>query len=156
MVFVPERNEAVKPSIEEMAKGSFIVKNPNGILLTPPGIGLLSKIEKDFKVNFTKLRPSEVGDALPRFILDRLDLAKEMEISLEKNEVGIKIFDSIYGKLYRDDSYLAVVRVFGCPIVSAVACALAKSTGKFVTVQSITVEPEAGIAARLAVVEVGN
>jgi hypothetical protein len=141
IVFVSAESNAVMPSIGEMAEGKFLVKNPKGMLVAPPGLGLLTQIEKKLNVDFTKIELSELCDVLPRFILDNF-LAKNIVMTLEGNQANLKIIDSLYKNLYSAENNLRSVSILGCPIVSAVACALAKASGKTVTIQKKKVSPD--------------
>jgi len=135
VAFVSAESESGMPSIQELAAGKFSLENPKGVLVTPPGLGLLTQIEKEAKLDFSKMSLSELCEVMPHFILDDFSLAKEMEMILDENQVNLKIFDSIYKNLYSAESNLKSIGILGCPIVSAVACALAKASGKPVTIQ---------------------
>jgi hypothetical protein len=153
VVFVPETNDAEIPSIEEMAEGRFLLKNPKGILIVPPGSGLLSRIENDYKTDFTNMRIKDLCEILPKFILENLGLAEEMELSFQEERLDVKVTGSLYKGLYSDESILRSVRILGCPLMSAVACALAKATGKIVTVQNLQVYPNGEIKAECNVIQ---
>jgi hypothetical protein len=139
VVFISAENEADMPSIQELAESKFLLQKPQGVLVTPPGLGLLTQIEKKVKVDLTKISLDELCEVMPRFILDNFSLAKEMEMTIEENQVNLKLSDSIYKNLYSDENNLKSIMLLGCPIVSAVACALAKASGKPVTIQKMDV-----------------
>jgi hypothetical protein len=141
VVFIPQNSESVIPSIEEIAKGKFMLENPEGISLSPPGVALLTQFEKQMGTDITKLELTELCESLSRLILEQFQLAKEIEIKPEENGVHIRITDSIYAHLYNDE-HLKSVHLLGCPLVSAIACAVAKTTGKVVTIQKDKVLPE--------------
>ena len=137
VVFVPAKDSDQIPAIDSLAEGKFMVKKPEGFLIIPPGLGLLGKIEKDFSIDFTKTSIDDLCELMPKFVLDNLNLAKAMELEVGENQVGIKLYDSIYKGLYQNDVSLKSISFLGCPIISAVACALAKATGKSVSVQDL-------------------
>jgi hypothetical protein len=139
IVFVSAENESATPPIQELAESRFLLQNPKGALVTPPGLGLLTQIEKKLNVDFTKLSLEELCEAMPRFILDNFSLATEMEMTLEQNQVNLKLTDSIYKDLYSAENNLKSITLLGCPIASAVACALAKASGKPVTIEKTDV-----------------
>jgi len=130
------------PSIEELAKSKFILENPNGICVAPPGLGLLEQCERELKKDLAKLKLTDLREALPPLIVESLGLAKEMEMNIKDNHVYIKIFDSIYKNLYVAEENLKSVHFLGCPLISAIACALAKVSGKTVTIQGIKVSTD--------------
>ena len=70
-------------------------------------------------------------------LLQKLNLTKDVEIAINGDEATLKINDSIYRNLYDQKYGLKSVTIIGCPIVNAVACAIAKSTGKPVAFQTI-------------------
>jgi hypothetical protein len=141
IIFIPAESNFKPPSIEEMAESRFLLTNPKGMLVTPPGNGLLNQIEKQLHQDFTKIQLDEVCEVLPRFLTQDFNLAKALEMTPSKNEVNIKITDSIYQNLYLTETSKSV-SIIGCPLVSAVACALAKSSGKFVTIYELQVSPD--------------
>jgi hypothetical protein len=130
------------PSIEELAKSKFLLENPNGICVAPPGLGLLAHLEKELGKDAAKLQLSELCESLPPVISESLQLAKEMEMKTEENQIYLRMLDSTYKNLYGAYGELKSIHFLGCPIVSAVACALAKVTGKMVTIQKDNVSPD--------------
>jgi len=142
VVYVSAENEENMPSVTALAESKFLVQNPNGVLVAPPGLGLLTQIEKKANVDFTKTPLNELCELLPRSILDNVSLAKEMEMAIEENQVKLKISDSIYKNLYSSENNLKSISILGCPIVSLVACAIAKAAGKPVTIQKQNISPD--------------
>lgn len=142
VVFVSGKNDGEMPSIEEIAKGKFISKTQKGILMAPPGSGILAQIEDKTKVDFTKIDLSELCEVMPNFIMQELNLARAIEMKLEGEQIHLKMFDTLYKGLYSSRNNLKSVILLGCPIVSAVACAIAKNSGRVVTIQKQQVSPE--------------
>lgn len=133
------------PSIEELAKSKFLLQNPNGICIAPPGLGLLTRFEKELRKDITELKPDELCENLPQLIVENLQLAKEMEMKTENNRFHVRIIDSTYKNLYTTEENLKSIHYLGCPLVSAIACAIAKATGKIVTIQKDNISPEGEI-----------
>jgi hypothetical protein len=142
VVFVSSRKDNELPLIDDIAKAKFMVQNSMGVLLTPPGLGLLNLIEKSLNREFSNKNLNEVCGALPELILGQMSLAKEMEIKLDKNRVYLKILDSVYKGLYDNHKNIMSVTYLGCPIVSAIACAFAKATGKPVSLEKLQASPD--------------
>ena len=67
-----------------------------------------------------------------------------MVMEAEENRVQLKITDSIYKTLYQEAD-LKSVRFLGTPLESAIACAIAKSTGKPVFIQDSKFDSETDI-----------
>jgi hypothetical protein len=60
----------------------------------------------------------------------------------------LRVNGVLFESLYRPDNFFKSVRMLVCPVVSAVACALAKSSGKFVVISELMVYPRgAGVEA---------
>jgi len=142
VVFISAKNDSEMPSIEEIATGKFMSKSKKGVLVTPPGSGVLTQIEEKMNVDFTKMKLYEICKVLPIFILQDLNLAKAMELKLDGDQVHLTMFDSLYRNLYSLRNNLKSVKILGCPIASAVACALAKASGRTVTIQKLQVSPD--------------
>jgi hypothetical protein len=142
IVFISADSGPGMPSIEEMAKSGFLLENPKGICVAPPGLGLLTQFEKELRTDITKLDLKELCETLPPIILENFQLAKEIEMKTEKNQVHLKIFDSIYTNLYGREQNLKSVHFLGCPLISAITCAIAKTTGKIVTIHQDNVSPD--------------
>ena len=141
VVFVSATNDSEMPPIEVIAKGKFTSENPKGVLLAPPGLGILTQIEEKSNMDFTKVDLNDLCTLMPRFVLQDLNLAKEMEMEPNENQVHLRIYDSLYKNLYSSQAEFKSVNLLGCPIASTVACALAKTSGKTVTIQKQQVSP---------------
>jgi hypothetical protein len=84
----------------------------------------------------------DLATSLPQLLLENFQLAKEIEMKAENHLIILKITDSVYKNLYRDET-LKSVTLLGDPLVSAVACTIAKATGKQVTIQTLNISPDA-------------
>jgi hypothetical protein len=144
VVFISADSDAGMPSIEEMAGSRFLLENPKGICVAPPGLGLLTQFEKEVKMDITKVELGELCETLPRLILENFQLASEIKMRTERNQnqVHLKILDSVYKNLYSREENLKSVHFLGCPLVSAIACAIAKATGKIVTLYRDRISPD--------------
>jgi hypothetical protein len=141
IVFISADADSNLPSVEEMATSKFATKNPKGIILIPPGSGLMEQFEQSMGADLTKISLEDFCTSLPQIILENFQLAKDIEMITENGQVHLKTTDSVYKSLYRDEK-LKSLRLLGCPLTSAVACAIAKAIGKPVFVQSINVSPD--------------
>jgi len=115
--------------------------NPNGIIISPPGLGLVDQFERELRMNLSKINLEDLCEILPKTIQEDLQLVKEVDMKAEGNLVHLKITDSIYKSLYREAD-LQSVRFLGSPLESAIACVIAKSTGKPVTIQESRIESD--------------
>ena len=130
------------PTIEERTKKQFLVKNPTGICIIPPGYGLAVLLEKEIKTEFAKIGLEQLCETLPTIVVNDLELAKEFEIDREKDIIHVKMIDSVYEGLYSSEQDLKSVHSIGCPLTSAIACALAETTAKAVTIVGDAVSPD--------------
>ena len=142
IVFIPLDAKQNAPSIEEMATSKFITKNPKGVILIPPGSSFQDQFEAVLRTDITKMSLEDLATSLPQLLLENFQLAKEMEMKVENNLITLKTIDSVYRNMYHDET-LTSVELLGDPLVSAVACAVAKATGKQVTVQTLNISPDA-------------
>jgi len=133
-VFISADTGSSMPSIDEMAKSKFMLKNPNGICISPPGLGLLIQFEKELGMDLTRMELDDLLETLPQLVTENIHLAKQVEIKKEDGKIRLRIFNSVYRDLYVKEG-LKSIHLLGCPLVSAVACAIAKSSGKAVTIE---------------------
>lgn len=142
ITFIPADTNLTTPSIEEMATSKFLTKNPKGVILIPPGSSYLDQFEKLLRTDITKMNLEDLSTSLPQIILENFQLAKEIEIKTQNNQITLKTTDSIYKNLYHEET-LKSVRLLGDPLVSALACTIAKATGKQLTIQTLNTSPDA-------------
>lgn len=142
IVFIPARDTSIVPAIEERTKKRFLVKNPTGICITPPGHGLTILLEKEIKTGFAKIGLEQLCEALPTIVVSDLELAREFEINRERDIIHVKMIDSVYEDLYSNEQDLKSIHSIGCPLTSAIACALAETTAEAVTIVGDAVSPD--------------
>jgi hypothetical protein len=141
IVFISADESTSVPSIEEMAESKFMLRNPKGVSITPPGSGLLDQFQTELKLDPTQIDLETLCETLPNLILENFQLAKEIEMKPETDQVNTKISGSIFKSLYLEKG-LTSVHSLGCPLVSAIACAVAKTTGKAITINSLKLDQE--------------
>jgi hypothetical protein len=155
VIFIPAQDTVMIPTIEELAKKQLLVKNPKGICITPPGSGLVSLFENELtppgsglvsflglKVDFSKFDLDSLSNSLSKVITENLGLARNFEMTIQNSLVHVRISDSVYKGLYSREHGLKSIHTIGCPLTSAIACALAKTTGKLVTIDKDEVSPD--------------
>ena len=135
LVFVSAEDTAEMPSIEELAEGKFLLKDSKGVLIAPPGLGLLEEMESKLNLDLTKTGLAELSEVLPQFLLENFGIAKDIALTVKEHGIELRIHDSIYKNLYSAEKHLKSVGMLGCPLASVVACALAKVSGKPVIIQ---------------------
>jgi hypothetical protein len=128
-----------------MAESKFVGSKVKGIFVCAPGSAILDQLEKKSKVDLSKVNKEELFEILPNLFINNLALANEISLSQKDEEIRLMLKDSAYQNLYSRQFGLKSIILIGCPIASAVACALAKSTGKRVVLQSLKIGLETKI-----------
>jgi len=141
IVFIPAEADSGPPSIEEIANSKFITRKPKGICITAPGSALADQLEKMLRADITKMNLEDLCTSMPQIILENFQLAKNVEMKTEDHNVTLKTTDSVFKNLYAEQGPKSV-RLLGCPLISAVASALGKATGKATQINSINTSPD--------------
>ena len=141
IVFISANDEEGLPAINEIAEGRFLLEEPKGMILTPPGLGLVEYLEEELRINFTRMGLEDLCELLPKVFPEDLQLAKGMTMVAEGKLVYLNIVGSIYKSLCYDEEVQSV-HLLGSPLVSAIACAIAKTTGKPVTIQDTVINSD--------------
>jgi len=152
-IYIPKQKNAVLPRPEQTRKYEkrLLVGNSQGILgiiLTPPGAELTKLFEKTLKTSFIIVDLEQLQRDLPKLCVEDLEIAEDLKIQIVKNSasfsqtkidaIHVKITNSIYKDIYKEARKLPhICGQIGCPICSAIACAIAKSSGKPVTIEKI-------------------
>ncbi|MGD6850530.1 MAG: hypothetical protein ACQCN6_00540 [Candidatus Bathyarchaeia archaeon] len=134
VVFISESFDG-KPSIEELAQGKFISAQSRGVFVTSPGSGIMAQVERQLRLDLSKIDLTDLSAILPKCLTENLNLARSADMTLTHNGAQFKASGIIYDSLYNPESKPKSVGLLGCPVVSAVACALAKTSGKTVIIQ---------------------
>jgi hypothetical protein len=138
--YIPAAEATGELPIEELGKGHFQIERPKGVLITPPGFGIIDRLEQKRDTIFEKITIDELMETLPKLLND-FSFAKEISMARNENEITLKVVGSLYKNLYSKKYDLRSVFILGCPIINAAACAIAKSSGKLVSVKRIDISP---------------
>jgi len=144
-VFVPATNSTDIPSSEELAEGKVILKNPNGIRLVPPGLQITNLLETEMKTEFTKVDLDYLQNNLAKALIEDLETVEDFEMETNNNTVHIKMTRPIYADLYKQEKLQNVCQRVGCPLCSAIAIILTRTTGKPTRIQKIQFNKEENI-----------
>ncbi len=135
-VFIPLKKKIAVPPVEEVAKEKVLLKNPDGICLTPSGLSLVNLYEDKLGTDFTRVDLYYLVSNLPKLFIEDLEIAEDFEMNPVRDIVHVRITGSIYNNMCREIEKLTnVCRSFGCPLCSSIGCALAKATGKPVVIE---------------------
>jgi hypothetical protein len=142
LVFVPTKPNQPFPTTKETDAQKLEIKDPAGLLITPPGLGLSKLLEKELKRSFTETSIKDLETQLPK-LFDRLEITKYLSIHTEESKITVNIRNSVLDDLCRQTAKLEKThKTVGCPLSSALACIFAKATGKSITIQAEETEPD--------------
>jgi hypothetical protein len=104
--------------------------------MIPPGLALANMIEKHLNMDLTKCSLETLRERLPKLLIEDLEIAQDFEMQANGAEVRLRFSESIYYDFCQEirDS-TRVCAGLGCPMCSAMACVLAISTGKPVSLE---------------------
>jgi len=130
-MFVPFERKLVIPPEEVVAKGKVFLENPKGICLIPPGLGLANLYEEELGKNFVKVDLNYLRSNLPKLLVEDLEIAEDLEISVESDVICVRIEKPLYIDV---PEYAQKVpksfNIIDHPLSSSIACALARAIGK--------------------------
>lgn len=136
--YIPKQEEEKLPTPEQTQKQEtkIFLENPNGILLTPPGAELAKLFEKTLETSFTRVDLQYLQQNMPKLFIEDLEIAQNFDMTIENNKIHIKIQNSAYKNLNKEAENLSnLYTSLGSPISSAIACALAKASGKPIIIE---------------------
>jgi hypothetical protein len=138
LVFIPETLKTPLPTPKE-SNEKQLTNEKTGAFVTPPGSALSRLFEEELGFSFTKTDLNQIQNKLPKLLVEDMELAENAEIQIQNNTVTLEITGSILDEICRQtDSQPKTHMQVGCLLSSAIACALAKATGKPVTIQKET------------------
>jgi len=139
-VYMSTRSDSPLPSSEQIQsqKDRVFLNNPWSILITPPGAELSKLFEEKLRTSFTAVDLQYLEQRLPSLLTEELQIADNFEITGENGCVHVRIESSVCGDMHREAEALSLSHIYdslGCPLCSAIATALAKTTGKPVIIE---------------------
>jgi len=154
-IFIAKNKSTKLPTAEEMQQqgGKTFLENPESALITPPGISLSKLFEKTLGTTFTGVDLEYLRQNLPKLLIEDLEIAENVEIETEyqdtdeitdsvfenrikDNLIHVKITNSIFKNLCKENRKLShMCCTIGCPLCSAIACALTKVTGEPIIIE---------------------
>jgi hypothetical protein len=138
LVFIPKTPKTSLPTPEETNEKE-LTNQETGAFITPPGAALSRLFEHELGFSFTKTNLIQVKFKLPKLLVEGLELAESAKIQIQGNTITLEITANILDEICRQtDSQPKTHKQVGCLLSSAIACVLAKATGKPVTIQSET------------------
>ncbi len=139
LAYIPKTKRMMPPSLEEiqLQGGKLFVSNPDGILMQPPGAGLVALMERTLGTSFMKQDLPYLQHNLPTLFIENLELAQDFRMEILENTVVVNIENFFHRELLGgNEGSSRLDNVLGWSISSAIACALAKATGRLIVIQS--------------------
>jgi len=157
-IYIPKNKNTNLPTPEQIQQqeNKTFLKNPEAALITPPGFSLSKLFEKTLGKTFIVVNIEYLQQNLPKLFIEDLEIAENLEIQIEPHKVAKKLADSaaatqlkndiihvkITNSIYKDMCEEArklphTFGTIGCPLCSAIACALTKATGKPIIIEKI-------------------
>lgn len=141
-IYIPKQENISLPKPEQIRKYEkrLLVRNSQGILgiiLTPPGAELTKLFEKTLKTSFIIVELEHLQRDLSKLFVEDLEIAEDLKIQIVKSSgpfsqtkidaIHVKITNSIYEDICKEARKLShICSQIGCPICSAIACAIVK------------------------------
>jgi len=135
VLFIPAKKELVIPAIDDTLKEQIFV-NPLGIRLIPLGKGLVDLFEKELATDLARTDLDYLLNNLPKLLVEDLEILRDFEMDVNDDLVKVRMTGFVYFNLCSEARKLSnICSRVGCPLCSAIAYALAKATGKAVTIE---------------------
>ncbi|MDH7564237.1 MAG: hypothetical protein QHH24_05070 [Candidatus Bathyarchaeota archaeon] len=138
--FIPKQDTGSLPTPEQIQEqeNNLFIENPQGILLPPIGGELTKLFEKTLETSFTRIDLPYLQQNMPKLFIEELEIAQNLEIEKKDNTIRVRVENTNYTYLAKKASaLLQMFQSLGCPLSSAIACSLAKTTGKPVIIDSL-------------------
>lgn len=125
-----------------MAPEKVFLKNPNGVCLTPSGLGRANVYHEELGKDFAKADLNYLQNNLPKLFIEGLETADDLEITPQSGFIRVKVTGSIYQDLFKEVRKLPnICRSLGCPLCSSIAIALTRATGKPFVIEKSEISP---------------
>jgi hypothetical protein len=110
--------------------------------LIPPGNELAKLFEKELKINLAKTNLSYLIKNLPKLVVEDLEIASSFQMKIQNETIEIEFENSIFNNIIFNQRFSETLRNFGCPLSSAIGCAIAKATGKFTSITEYQIDEQ--------------
>ena len=130
VVFLPSEPFSKIPQLSGSEEDRTFLRDPAGVLVSPPGLALAALIEKKLGFKVRNCGVEALAEALPKVLVEDLEVVKDVEIEVKDDHVRFKLYDSIYADFCYELRESSRRCALGCPMCSALASILAVATGK--------------------------
>ena len=143
-IYLSAKDSMKLPSLEQIRdqEDKTFLKNSDA-LITPPGMELSRLFEKILGTSFMKVDLQYLEKNMPKLLIEDLEIAQKVEIKTENSRVHVRMENSIFKNFWKQAIKLPNLWCsLGDPLVSAIACALTKTTGKPVIIEKNQISNE--------------
>jgi hypothetical protein len=136
-ISVEKNSTPPKPEHIRGKENGVLLKEPSGVILEPPGADLTMLLEGKLGTKLTRVDLRFLQGQLPKAFVEGLQLAKGLDMTVERGMVRVTIEDFALKDMYEKiRSLVHVYSQVGSPVAGAIGCALAKSSGKLVSIEN--------------------
>lgn len=150
-VYISKIRNASLPTTEQtqLYENQPICRAAQGLLITPAGIQLSNLLEESLGTSFIRTDLKNLQQNLPKLFIEDLEIAENLEIEMQNDPaekrgddqasvtqkknmtIHARITKPIYGNIFKEaENSPQSSAPIDCPIRSAIAVALTKTTGK--------------------------
>ncbi len=130
LVFVPKTPIGPLPTAERITD-KLIANNDSCVFITPPGAALSRLFEAELGFSFTKVDLAQAQNNLRKILVETLELAENVQFQVENSVVKVEVAGNVFDEVCQQTDFQPKTHMqIGCLLSSAIACILAKSTGK--------------------------
>ncbi|MGA3059136.1 MAG: hypothetical protein ABSD92_02075 [Candidatus Bathyarchaeia archaeon] len=142
LVFVRKTPQTPLPASSE-TNDKLFTSEKNGLLLTPPGLALSLMFEQELGLSFRKIILPQMQTMIAKLV-QNLKFAEDVKVRMQDKTITIEVTGSIFNVLCQETrlNQPRTHEQVGCILVSAFACAFAKSSDKPITIQKDTLNAE--------------
>lgn len=145
-LFVPASKDSTNVPPPGAIGDSIFVSDPRGLLLLPPGMELARLFLDHLTKHDKKLTLKKLQERLPWVLTHDLEIMEGFEIRIDGDMVHTKSVGSLYSDFCNEVRLKTrVCQAFGCPVCSAIACLLVKSTRSPVMLEHDESKPDGHI-----------
>jgi hypothetical protein len=142
LIFIPKTANQPLPTTASTNSVGSESQNPLGLFVTPPGLALSKLFEKHLGKSFTETKLEDLHTLLPK-LFEELEITKNLTVNIENDTVTIQMQNHIFEEICDETKkHEKTHQTVGCPLASALACVLAKTTGKPITIENDNLAPD--------------
>ena len=137
-IFIAREEGIVFPKQEQVQEHEelSLFEIQDGIIMDPSGRSLSILFENTLRRDFTKVDLTYLEQNIPKLFIEELEIVTNVEIKIGADRIKVKLRDSIFNTSKQDEQTTSIrPSGFGSTIASAIACSLAKGTGKAIVIE---------------------